>query len=101
MMQLDHHAYKTSVMNKNGRDRLGFECQFLFQYLACNGDQFLANLEVGTPHGCKLHNLEQLCPMLVEGVIHIGLKYQYFPGNSDQQRFLDKKIAEQTRSIVG
>ena len=101
MMKLDHHAYKTSLMNKNERDCSVFECQFLFQYLACDRDQFLAHVDIGTPHDRKLHYLEQQYVILMEEVMHIGLKYQHCPSNSDQQRYLDKKIAEQTRSIVG
>ena len=100
-MKQNHHVYKTSMMNKNERDRLWFECQFLFRYCATNEGQFLAHLDVGTPYGCKLHYMEQHCVTYAAEVMHIGLKYQHCPSNSDQQRYIDEKIAEQSRSIVG
>ena len=64
MMKRDHHAYKINVMNKNKRDCSGFECQFLCQYLVCGED-------IGTPHGCTLHWIEQDLATYVDEVMHM------------------------------
>ena len=94
MMKQDHHAYKTSVMKKNERDRSGFECQFLFRYLATNEGRFLAQFEVGTPHGIELHFTEQALVELTEHVKYIGIKYQHRPKNNDEQRLFEEILAE-------
>ena len=75
MMKLDHHAYKINVMNKNERDHSGFECQFLYQYLACDGDRFFTHLDIGTPNDRTLHWIEQALATHMEQVIHTGPRY--------------------------
>ena len=85
MMKLDHHAYKISVMNNNERDRLGFKCQFLSQYLTCGED-------IGTHHGCTLHPIEQELRIHMEGVMIMGPRHQ----NSHNILYLERMIEEQT-----
>ena len=99
MMKLDHHAYKINVMNKNGRDRLGFECQFLFWYIATNGGRFLAHFDVGTPHGRTLHYTEQLYTIHMEEATVLRTKYRH---HADEKRQAVKGvISTRTRAIVG
>ena len=93
-MKQNHHPYKINMMNKNGRDRLGFECQFLNWYLTFDGEWFLAHLDVRTPHDRDLHFTEQILATQMEVVMHIGIKYQHCPINNGQQRWIDEKIAE-------
>ena len=81
LMKQNHHAYKTSVMNKNKRDCSGSECQFLNQYLAYDGDQFLAHLDVRTPHGHKLHYLEQVYAICMEKAVALKTRYRYQTNN--------------------
>ena len=56
----------------------------------CHGD-------LGTPHGCALHWIEQDLANHSEQVMHMGPRHQ----NSRDIRHLQEKIEEQTRSIVG
>ena len=90
MTKKDHHVYKSNMMNKNERDRSGFECQFLFRYLACGKD-------IGNPHSRTLHWIEQDLAIHMEQVMHLGPRHQ----NSCDIRYLEEKIEEQTRSIIG
>ena len=78
-MKLDHHAYKTSVMNENERDRSEFERQFLYRYLATNEGQALADINIGTHHGKMLHWTEQEYGCLMEEwkKLHTSLKTKY------------------------
>ena len=84
MMKLDHHVYKTSAMNKNERDCLGFECQFLFRYLATNEGRLLAHLDVGTPHGRYLHYKEQDYKILMEEHTALRTKYRHLADEKQQ-----------------
>ena len=107
MMKLDHHAYKTSLMNKNERDRLGFECQFLFQYLTTNEGRLLAHLDVRTPHGIKLYWMEQVYASHMEQVFHMRTllrkrtKNQSRESTDGEVKFLKEKKNKQTREIAG
>ena len=101
MMKQDHHAYKTSAMKKNERDCSGFECQFLFRYLATNEGRFLAQFEVGTPHGINLHLKEQALAEVTEYATYIGIKNQHRPSNNDVRRLFKETLAEKQRVIIG
>ena len=103
MMMLNHHAYRINVMDKNERDRSGFECQFLFRYLACNRGRFLAHFDVGTPHGRMLHWIEQALATQIEQVIHMrtwlrqGTKIQG-QDPTDEEEKLSKDLSESTHN---
>ena len=107
MMKLDHHAHKTSVMNKNERDCSGFECQFLFQYLATNKGRLLAHLDVGTPHRIKLYWMEQVYSNHMEQVFHMRTLLRQRTKNQGQEptdgevKFLEENENKQSRLIVG
>ena len=94
MMKLDHHAYKTSVMNKNERDSLGFECQFLLQYLATNEGRLLVHLDIGTPHGRNFHSNEQYYAIFMEELTALRTKYQHLA--EEKQQAVEGAISKAT-----
>ena len=100
MMKLDHHAYKTSVMNENERDRSEFERQFLYRYLATNEGRPLADIDVGTRHGKMLHWREQEYGSLMEEwkKLYTSLKTKY-PHSHPASQAAEEAISTQTQKI--
>ena len=98
MMKLDHHAYKTSVMNENERDRSEFERQFLYRYLATNEGRPLADIDFGTHHGKMLHWTEQEYAILMEEITAFRIKY---PVGTPHSQAAEEAIIMQTRKVVG
>ena len=100
-MKLDHHAYKTSVMNENERDRLEFKRQFLYRYLATNESRPLADIDVGTRHGKMLHWREQEYGSLMEErkKLLTSLKTKY-PHNHPAIQAAEEAIRTKIRSKI-